>query len=516
MRRAKRLCALVLIAAALMINTLAIGAELRQMSITSDTTPSELLDSLDWLDTSKNGFQSKKFTTITNVIEDTYYFGITSEELFESIVNGTLISLPQNNIDYIYSLMFQKLDTFSYYLPPIYNSIFDEPHYTGFGVVIYDTKRNKYTSMGEGLYIEEVYAGSPAAEAGIQPYDKIVAIDGIKVENLTLNALTTLMSTYGNTDKCTLTLSRNGVLMNFTIVKKNIPAKELMTSFYPEYSTAKFDITAFNSSTLKTVFEEAVKETHELGYKNLIIDLRDNPGGVVDYAMKTTDTLITQEHLLFTFLSKGEVPFMEYTSDAEGYDFENIYIMVNSNTASAAEAMTISLKALANAVIVGTTTYGKEVGQVIYPLDDNSSFALTTIKGYGPNGEDYNTVGIVPDHIVENENVEFSLPENYLPLTVEQLGDIRSDGDANAIMAMEQRLCAIKHLPDEYVDGIYDENTDANIKILQTMRGEELGVVTPELLTYLDKTIESYHGLTSQPVDNQLDYVMELIMANKN
>ncbi|MBE6688590.1 MAG: PDZ domain-containing protein [Ruminococcaceae bacterium] len=511
MRKLRIACVFALIAVTLATHAFAIGAQLRQMSVTSDTTVSEFLDGLDWLSGSSHGAQSKKFSRITDIISQSYYFGITREELYQTITDGCLLRLPHNNIDYIYLLMFRALDKFSYYVPPVLSSPFEDPHYTGYGIVIYDTKRNKYSLTGEGLYIEEVYADSPAAQAGIQPHDKVISVNGIKVENLTLNALTTLLSSYGDTDDCTLTLERDNSLIEFTLHKKSIPSSELMTSFYPQYSTAKFDITAFSSSTLEGLFEQAVKQTYEMGYKNIIIDLRDNPGGVIDYAMNVTDTLITQEHNLFTFETKYDPYFMKYDSDKDGYSFEKIYVMVNENTASASEAMTISLKTLANATVVGTKTYGKQVGQVIHALEDNSSFAVTTIKGYGPNGEDYNTVGIQPDYVIANKPEEFKLPEGYLPLTVQQLPLICDGGDHDAILALEQRFAVMNHLPDEYVDGVYDENLDACIKIFQNLVGEENSQVSEKILTYLDKSIESYPGSISYPNDDQLDFVIDLI-----
>ena len=97
MRNFKRLCSLFLIVLALTTNIFALGAEIRQFSITSDTTASELLDGLDWLDNSANGFQSKKFSQILNTICNSYYFGITSDEIYSSVFDGSLISLPQSN-----------------------------------------------------------------------------------------------------------------------------------------------------------------------------------------------------------------------------------------------------------------------------------------------------------------------------------------------------------------------------------------------------------------------------------
>ena len=119
----------------------------------------------------------------------------------------------------------------------------------------------------------------------------------------------------------------------------------------------------------------------------------------------------------------------------------------------------------------------------------------------------------MPDYIVKNVAEKFALPENYLPLTAEQITLILPDGDKDAIMALEQRLNLINHLPDRFVDGIYDDNTDAAIKVLAIMHGNEEKGLTADLITFLDKTIEGYNGQSSYPEDNQLDFVMGLIMG---
>lgn len=511
MKKFKLILALVLVSCILISNTLAIGAEMRQLSVTSDTTVSEFVDGLNWLDPSKNNSQSKKFLDIIDIIEQTYYYGVTNEQLFSYVTNGSILRLPQNNIGHIYNVVFQHLDSFSHYVPPLFTSVFEDPHYTGFGIVIRDSKHDKYSAVKDGLIIEEVYADSPAAKAGIKPNDKLVAVGDIYLENLSLAAVTTILSNYGNNDDCKITVLRGQKQIEFVLRRSTIPSSELMTYFYPDYSAAVFQITGFQSSTLEGLFDTALKQTVAMGYKNLIIDLRNNPGGVVDYAMKTTDKLITQEHTLFTFFAKGEVMFMEYFSDSDGYTFDNIYILVNQDTASAAEAMTISLKSLSDATIVGTKTYGKQIGQIIHTLADNSSISVTAIKGYGPNNEDYNTIGIVPDYTVENKTVLFSLPDDYLPLSSQQLSLIHEDGDADAIKALEQRFAAINFLPEKYVDGVYDQNLDACIKIIQIVKGHEYGIILDDILVYLDKKIESYKGQLIQDGDTQLDFVIDLI-----
>ena len=455
--------------------------------------------------------QTSKFKQVVTTVSNSYYFGITPDELAATILSGELIRLPYNNIDFVYTLLFSALDQFSYYVPPMFASMWDDPHYKGYGVVIYDTAKSKYMDIENGLYIEEVYVGSPAEKAGLLPGDKLIYVNGIKVEHLPLNAVSTLLNVIDAADECTLTVQRNGELSEFKLKKDVIPTKELMSSFYPNYSTAKFDIVAFSSSTLEGFFKEAAKQTYEAGYKNLIIDLRNNGGGVVDYAMKIADSLITQVHPIFTFFAKGDVPFMEYISDEEGYSFENVYVLVNAQTASSSEALAIALKDLAGAVIVGEKTYGKQVGQVIHTLNDNSSFAVTTIKGYGPRNEDYNTVGIVPDYIVENKTEETVLPEDYMPLTEEQLPLIYNGGDSDAILALEQRYCLLTQLNPEYVDGIYDECLDACIKITKALQKSETQELDASFLSFIDNSVENSLGILIQTEDTQLDFVMDLI-----
>lgn len=491
-------------------NIFAAGAELRQAPITSDTTADEFLSYLDWLDNSHN-WQTFKFKQLVTTVSNSYYFGITPDELISAVINGELIRLPHNNIDFVYTLLFSALDQFSYYVPPIFNSMWDDPHYKGYGVVIYDTAKNKYIDIESGLYIEEVYIGSPAEKSGLLPGDKIIYVNGIKVENLPLNAVSTLLNVIDGENECTITIQRNNELLEFNLKKDIIPAKELMTSFFPNYSAAKFDITAFTSSTLEGFFEEAAKETHKAGYKNLIVDLRGNGGGVVDYAMNIADSLITQVHPLLTFYAKDDILFMEYFSDEEGYNFDNVYVLVDGNTASSSEALAIALKDLAGAVIVGEKTYGKQVGQVIHSLNDNSSFAVTTIKGYGPLNEDYNTIGILPDYFVENKTEKTSLPEDYMPLTEEQLDLIYNGGDCDAILALEQRYSLLSLLNKEYVDGVYDECLDACIKITKIIQKSETKELDKAFLSFIDSSVENSLDVLIQTEDTQLDFVMNMI-----
>ncbi|MBQ9940869.1 MAG: PDZ domain-containing protein [Clostridia bacterium] len=501
----------------LIITSGAIASEpqFRQISITGDTTADEFISSLNWLNMTPGGSQSNKFHHIINTVANTYYYGITQDELLSSVVNGQFLRLYNHDTDFIYSSMFDCLDKFSYYIPPMFNSMVEEPHYTGYGFVIYDTNRNKYVNKEPGLFLEEIYEDSPAEKAGFLPDDKVIYVNDIKVENLPLNAISSLLSSYDDNQECTLTVERNGELYEATMKKEFILSKELMETYYPEYSTVKLDITAFNSSALETQFKEAVSNAYKMGYKNLIIDLRNNSGGVVDYTMKIADFLITKKHQLFSFYTKDDQLYMNYESDRDGYKFRKVYVLVNAQTASSAEALTIALKDLAGAVVVGQKTYGKQVGQIVYPLEDNSIFAITTIKGYGPENEDYNNVGIVPDHTVENKTYTVEPPADFLPLTAEQLPLICPDGDREAILALEQRYMLLTHLPEENVDGIYDQNLDSCIKITQVMRGSDETELTEGFLQYIDKHLEDMTGSIRASEDTQLDFVMNLIKPKR-
>jgi carboxyl-terminal processing protease len=135
----------------------------------------------------------------------------------------------------------------------------------------------------------------------------------------------------------------------------------------------------------------------------LIIDLRDNPGGVLTEACNIADMLLPEGTITYTENKQGERKY--YNSDAESLDIP-IVILINGNSASASEVLTGALKDYGKAYVVGTTSYGKGIVQDVYPFYDGSGISLTSAKYYTPNGVCIHEIGIEPDETVE-------LPDEY-------------------------------------------------------------------------------------------------------
>ncbi|MBQ2670418.1 MAG: hypothetical protein IJG06_06665, partial [Clostridia bacterium] len=147
-----------------------------------------------------------------------------------------------------------------------------------------------------------------------------------------------------------------------------------------------------------TEFDKKLTELREKGANRLIIDLRDNPGGVVDEACAVADKFLPEGIIAYTEDKNGNR--MDYTSDAEYTDIP-IVIIINGNSASAAELFTGALKDYGRALVIGETSYGKGIVQAVYSFADGAGMSMTTAEYYTPNGICIHEKGIDPDIVVE-------------------------------------------------------------------------------------------------------------------
>ena len=152
-----------------------------------------------------------------------------------------------------------------------------------------------------------------------------------------------------------------------------------------------------------TEFVSHIKGLKSQGMEKLIIDLRDNPGGVLSVVVDVADYLLPKGIITYTETKTGKRT--DYKSDSSETDIP-IVVLINGNTASAAEILTGALKDFDRAKVVGTTSFGKGIVQTVYPFSDGSGMSMTIAKYYTPNGICIHGVGIEPDY-------EVKLPEKY-------------------------------------------------------------------------------------------------------
>ena len=327
--------------------------------------------------------QLSLFGDIFERIREKYVEEVNDEDLIRAAINGMLTSL----------------DPHSSYLPP-----------SDFGQMKVQT-RGEFGGLGIEVTQEEGYVkvvspidDTPAFRAGIEAGDLITAVDGQSLLGLSLDEAVKLMRGPVGSE-IVLTIFRETIEEPYdvTIIRDTI--KPLVVRHRLEGDTAYVRLTTFNDQTYRGL-EKAIKEmTKEAGgIKNIngfVLDLRNNPGGLLSQAIKVSDA----------FLDKGEIVSTRSKHKGEGDRFnamrgdlakgKPIVVIINGGSASASEIVAGALQDHRRAIILGTKSFGKGSVQTIMPLQGNGAIRLTTSRYYTPSGRSIQAVGVVPDILVE-------------------------------------------------------------------------------------------------------------------
>ena len=337
-------------------------------------------------------------------IIDQYYLGEVDEtKLKEGAIRGYIDGLEDSYTEYI-----SKEEMEDYMADTMGN-------FVGIGIyMVNDTQTNR-------IMVLSPIKGSPAEEAGILPGDYIISINGEQYtgEQNSL-AATKIKGEEGTT--VTLEILRGEETLNFEIKRENVIVDPVEGKVI-ENNIGYIQFSSFNENTaqdFKTRFEELQKSN----ITSLIIDLRNNGGGLVEQALQIAGYIADKDSVLLYEVDKNGNEEIEKSEDNPIINMP-IIILVNENTASSSEILAGALKDLGKAKIVGTTTYGKGVIQEVLTLPDGSGLKITTKKYLTPNKTEINEIGITPDEEVE------------LPDTVENILDVSEEEDTQLQKAIE-------------------------------------------------------------------------------
>lgn len=317
---------------------------------------------------------------------DKYYLGEVDEEsLKEGAIKGYIEGLGDPYTEYI-----SKEDMEDYMEDTMGN-------FVGIGIyMVQDTETNQ-------IMVLSPIKNSPAEKAGILPGDYIISVDGEKytAEDLTVIS-TKIKGEEGTTVK--LEILRGEETLNFEIVRENIIVNPVEAEVL-ENNIGYIEFSSFDENTaeeFKTKFEELKSK----GITSLIIDLRNNGGGIVDEALQIAGYIADKGSVLLYEVDKDNNEKVEKNESNPIINMP-VIILTNENTASSSEILAGALKDLGKAKTVGTKTYGKGVIQQILTLPDGSGLKITTEKYLTPNRTEINEIGIEPDEKVElPENIE--------------------------------------------------------------------------------------------------------------
>lgn len=342
----------------------------------------------------------QRFSTAINHIKNYYVKPTDDKKLFDNAIQGMLTGLDPHSA-YLDQESFKELQTAT------------QGEFGGLGIEV---------TMEKGIIkVVAPIDDTPAAKAGIKPGDYIVKLGATSVQGLTLKEAVNLMRGKQGTD-ITLTILREGenkpltkVLTRDIIQIKSVKS-ELIDNAYGYVRLSHFQAKT-SEDMIKAITE--LKKTAGGKLKGLILDLRNNPGGLLDAAIETSDAFINndnkgkEELIVYT---EGRLPNSTFTAKASPGDILDnapIVVLINGGSASGSEIVAGALKDNKRAVLLGTKSFGKGSVQTVLPLDGKSAIKLTTALYFTPAGTSIQATGITPDVLVQDRKI----PENATSLS---------------------------------------------------------------------------------------------------
>ena len=347
----------------------------------------------------------QEFLDVYATLNDSYYQTVDKKTAIEGAIAGLMSGAGDSYTSYL-----DKEDA-----DILNNSL--NGKYEGIGIAI----NGKETGL-----IEKVYSNSPAKEADLQPKDRITAINGESIEGKSSSEIAKLIKESPN-KKASLTILRNEETFVVKVSIKTL-ASPVVDYTVLEGNNKKVGYLAISSfsDTLTSQVEAALNELEQAGIESLILDLRNNGGGLLTAAKDTASLFLEKGKAIYGLEGNdktGKTKFYyDETSTSKNYP---IVVLVNGGTASASEILTAALKDSYGATTVGTTTYGKGKVQQTKKLSDGSLVKYTTSRWLTPNNECIDEYGISPDYGIEIE-YQYDNDKNIVGYTDTQLAKARS------------------------------------------------------------------------------------------
>jgi len=386
------------------------------------------------------------FTNVLTLVQRNYVDPVTTKQLIEGAITG----------------MMAALDPHSAYLPPeSYRELQVDTRGTFGGLGIEITIRNNV------LTVVAPIEDTPAYRAGIRSGDQIIKIDDELTKDLSLVEAVRRMRGPAGT-KVRLTIRREGVAkpIELTLTREIIKIQSVKARLL-EKGYAYVRITQFQERTDDDLQKALAKLEQDNGgpLQGLVLDLRNNPGGLLTQAIKVTDEFIDSGLVVYTD-GRLETQKQKYFAHKAGShtDFPMI-VLVNGGSASASEIVAGALQDHKRALVLGTQTFGKGSVQTILPLDENSAIRLTTARYYTPKGRSIQATGITPDIVLENTPALLKTSNEGSPLP-----RIREENLPRHLRAPKQPHSAPPGQPEEQWE---DEEEDSEAQ--SQIREGELG-----------------------------------------
>jgi carboxyl-terminal processing protease len=331
------------------------------------------------------------FSNILSIVKKNYVEDVETKNLVNGAINGMLNSLDPHS---------------AYLTPDLYKDLQSDTQgrFGGLGIEI--------TVKGGMLTVVSPIEDTPAHKAGIKPGDQIFKIEDEFTKDMSLvDAVKKMRGLKGT--KINLTIRRENAtdLIDVSLVRDIIRVQSVKSrSLEPGYGYVRLaQFQERSDRDVQRALEKLAAETS--GLKGLVLDLRNNPGGLLNQAVRVSDLFLDSGMIVYTD-GRIESQKQKFFAQKEGtwMDFP-LVVLVNGGSASASEIVAGALQDHKRAVVLGTKSFGKGSVQTILPLDDNSALRLTTARYFTPKGRSIQATGIVPDILIDNIPLQDGKPD---------------------------------------------------------------------------------------------------------
>jgi len=347
----------------------------------------------------------KVFSEVLTLVGNNYVDTTESKELIYGAIRG----------------MLSTLDPHSSFMPPdVYKEMQIETQGSFGGLGIEITVRDRH------LTIVAPIDGTPAERAGLETGDSIVRIDGDPTKDMTLmEAVRKLRGPKGS--KVTITILRNGrEPFDVTVTRDIIEVHSVRASDLGD-GIGYIRVTSFQERT-RADLEEALTKLRESGMRGLILDLRNNPGGLLSQAVQVSDLFLKKGQLIVYTEGRAKNQNLRFVDEQDNPENFPMVVVVNGGSASASEIVAGALQDHQRAVLVGTPTFGKGTVQTVIPLNDGSGLRLTTARYFTPKRRAIDGVGMTPDIVVELPKTKTaSKPQKSIDRRTQTIGEQEGD-----------------------------------------------------------------------------------------
>ena len=318
------------------------------------------------------------FMEIMDIIQENYVYGIKKEDLIKGAIKG----------------LFYNLDPHSqYYTKEEFQELVELTSGNFVGIGVYVTEEKGYVK------ITDIIEGGPAHRMGMKPGDVILEVDGQDVDGLSMEEVTALIRGEAGT-YVKLKIRRNDNVIVYNIRRELVEVNPVEYSFINN-NIAYIQIREFNEHTTENL-EKALKNIDKKRIKNIIVDLRNNPGGLLVEATGALEFFVPQGPMVhIRYKGGGEETLYSHLKEPK----YNLAVLVNEYSASASEIFAGAVQDTGVGKIIGTTTYGKGTVQLMLSLPLGDGMKITVAEYLTPNRRNINQTGIQPDIVVENKGM---------------------------------------------------------------------------------------------------------------